>query len=256
MLETLGIVDACFESSAELSRITRQVGGKSVLEWVVRRATEAQQLDGVIVLARDASQKETIKRHVPLDVPLYATSADDVLGCWAETTAEFPCRAVVRIPPFSPLLDPTLLDRLVVEASAHRAEASDYIGFMLKCGKPATLSASPVFGEWFRSKAIHKAARSARGKKYRNDPTLYILSRPKQFRLMWLPCPTEIDREDVRLTLEGDEDREHIEVIFDVLGPDCDWHRVVELLDCSPSLRKQMADLNRKKAAENVAEKR
>lgn len=238
MLDTLGIVDVCFESNAELSRVTRQVGGKSVLEWVVRRATEAQQFDGVIVLARNAAQKEHLKRHVPLDVPLYAATADDVLSCWAETLAEFPCRAAVRIPPFSPLIDPTLLDRLVVEASSRRSEKPDYIGFMLKCGKPATFSASPVFGEWFLPRAIHKAARSAKGK-YRHDPTLYIISRPKQFRLEWLPCPTEIDRDDVRLTLEGDEDREHIEVIFDVLGPDCDWHRIIELLDCSPSLRKK-----------------
>ena len=50
MLKTLGIVDACYRSRAVRSKAARKLGGKSVLEWVVRRATDCQRLDGVIVV--------------------------------------------------------------------------------------------------------------------------------------------------------------------------------------------------------------
>lgn len=244
MLSTLGVIDACFDEEAQRRRAARRVSGKAVLEWVVRRATEAQQLDGVIVLSRECPENRALLPLIPPDVPVFFGKQADVLGCWMAALAEYPCRSAVRIETSSPLLDPTLVDRLVSEANARVAGTVDYLGFMQRNGKPAHLSCAPLCGEWFTSEALRRAARQARGRKQRSDPTVYMLSQPQRFRLEWIPLPDAIDRDDFRLTLENEDDREHIEVIFDVLGPDCDWRRISELLDRCPVLRRDMATQN------------
>ncbi|MDZ7617457.1 MAG: hypothetical protein U1E05_10655, partial [Patescibacteria group bacterium] len=80
----------------------------------------------------------------------------------------------------------------------------------------------------------------------RKHVTRYIYSHPERFQLRLIPAPREIDRDDVRLTLSGDEDWEHTLAIYDALGPEgLDWQRIALLLDHQPGLRHRMAALNR-----------
>ena len=68
----------------------------------------------------------------------------------------------------------------------------------------------------------------------------------KNFKLRLLPAPAEIDRDDVRLTIDSDEDWDHALTIFEALGPESlDWQRIARLLSHQPALRSRMAALNR-----------
>ncbi len=61
-----------------------------------------------------------------------------------------------------------------------------------------------------------------------------------------IPVPQELDRDDVRLTIGGEEDWEHAQTIFEALGPEqLDYLRIAQLLDHQPALRKRMEALNR-----------
>jgi spore coat polysaccharide biosynthesis protein SpsF (cytidylyltransferase family) len=63
--------------------------------------------------------------------------------------------------------------------------------------------------------------------------------------LRLIPVPRELDRDDVRLRIDGEEDWEHTQTIFEALGPEhLDYHRVAHLLDHQPALRQRMAALN------------
>jgi hypothetical protein len=83
MLGTLGIVQLYLAHlPAEQVRRTeqflrRQLLGKTLLEWIVRRATEAQRLDGVIVLAGPGEAEARLAALVPADVPVYFSDAAD-----------------------------------------------------------------------------------------------------------------------------------------------------------------------------------
>ena len=50
MLRNLGMVQACFQSPRFRCNAMRRLGGRSLLEWVIRRATDSMRLDGVIVV--------------------------------------------------------------------------------------------------------------------------------------------------------------------------------------------------------------
>ncbi len=76
--------------------------------------------------------------------------------------------------------------------------------------------------------------------------TAYFHAHPEKFSLRLIPVPPELDRDDVRLTIGGEEDWEHAQTIFEALGPEqLDYLRIAQLLDHQPALRKRMEALNR-----------
>jgi len=244
MMRTLGIVEACCPAGSAPPKAARKIGGKSVLEWVVRRVTDCQQLDGVIVVTRDSPEHRYVMDLVPLDVPLFVGPHPDALGCLTAALEKYPAESAVRIDAGCLFIDPMLVDRLVI--TAWQQPEYDYVSYRSRDGRPAVLSPVGIYGEWFRAAALFQADRRARSKADRWNPTRYIYSRPDKFRVYLLPAPPQVDREDLRLRVDVEEDWEHALTIFDALGPEeLDWRRIASLLDHQPAMRKRMAALNR-----------
>ncbi|MDY0170081.1 MAG: NTP transferase domain-containing protein [Thermoguttaceae bacterium] len=244
MLETLGIVQACHTLQEPTYHLKRRLGGRPLLEWVIRRVTDSIRLDGVIVVACDAAEHRFVADLVPMDVPVFFGNHTDPLERFARALEEYPAKAIVRVRGDNPFIDPALIDRLIRTAEEH--PECDYVSYVSADGRPAILSPVGVYAEWVRVGALRKAARAAKNPADRAHVTRYIYSHPEKFRVRLIPAPPEIDRDDVRLTVDGEEDWEHALAIFDALGPDClDWQRIAVLLDHQPRLRSRMAALNR-----------
>jgi spore coat polysaccharide biosynthesis protein SpsF len=242
MLNNLGIVQACFRSSHFRGNALRKLGGRSLLEWVTRRVTDSMRLDGVIV-ACDAEDHDVIRRLVPSDVPVFSGGNGDALSRLAKSLEQYPAENVVCIRGDNVFIDPVLIDRLVTAAEA--SPNCDYVSYHSRDGQPAILSPVNVYAEWFRAGALRKADRSARGEVDREHVTRYFFAHPEKFDLRLIPAPSEIDREDVRLTVDIEEDWEHVLAIIEALGPEpLDWQRIARLLDHQPALRSRMAALN------------
>ena len=70
---------------------------------------------------------------------------------------------------------------------------------------------------------------------------------PEIFHLRLIPIPTQLDRKDLRLTVDMGEEWDHIQEIFDTLGAKClDWQHVNRLLDGHPRMLARMAALRLK----------
>ncbi len=244
MLKTLGIVQACYSSPRFRGMVNRRLGGQSLLGWVVRRVTDSALLDGVIVVAHDSAEQRSIAELVPLDVPVFVGTQPDALHRFAQALEEYPAEAVVRVRADNPFIDPGLIDRLVTTAESD--STSDYVSYCSRDGRPAILSPVGIYAEWFRGSVLHRAARSSRDSDDREHVTRYIYSRPEKFNVRLIPAPAEIDRDDIRLMVDMEEDWDHTLEIFDALGPESlDWQRIADLLDHQPALRRRMAALNR-----------
>ena len=247
MLTTLGVIQACFPDAMVRAKVSRRVRGRTILERVVRRVTDSERLGGVIVVTDNSPENAFVLHNVPLDVPVYAGQQPDALGRFAGALDKFPAESVVRVRGENPFIDPGLIDRLVTVAEAHGE--CDYIGYCSRDGRPAILSPVGVYAEWFRTSALRRAARSATIPAERRDVTRYIYSHPEKFTIRLIPAPSQIDREDVRLTVDIPEDWDHAVAILEALGSEeFDWQRITDLLDQQPTLRKRMADLNREYA--------
>lgn len=251
MLKTLGVVEARPRESADLAAgpigdlAARKLGAQSLLEWIVRRATESQRLTGVVVLTPEGPESALISALVPPDIPVMIRPERDPLARFAGVLESYSVDAVVRIRDDSPFLDPVLIDRLI--ATADTNPRCDYISYSSRGGQPAILSSVGVYAEWFRVRAIRRAAAKATDPADRNDVTRYLYSHPEEFNLRLIPAPVELDRDDVRLQVNFDEDWENARAIFDALGPEgLEWQRIAGFLDQQPRLRERMAELNRR----------
>ena len=244
MLKNLGIVQACFHSPRFRGNAMRKLGGRSLFEWVIRRVTDAMRLDGVIVVASETEDREAVSRLVPRDVPVFFGQGNDALAHFAKALEQYQAEAVVRVCGDNLFIDPGLIDRLVTTAESH--PNCDYVSYSLRDGQPAILSPVSVYAEWFRTTALRKASRLARSDLDREHVSRYIYSHPEKFQLRLIPAPAEIDREDMRLTVDIEEDWDHALAIYEALGPErLDWQRIASLLDHQPALRSRMAVLNR-----------
>ncbi len=259
MLNSLGIVEVTTPSLEErrAGNPTRnpvvlaqsRFAGTSLFEWIVRRVTEAQRLDGVIALF-DRTVAAQIGHLVPADVPLFSCSQPEPLDRIVAAIDKFPTRAVVRVGVRTPFVDPDLIDRLI--NSAEQNADCDYVSYRSHDGQPLTISHLGLFAEWCRSAALRRAQRIAKRHPTQQQITQFFTGHPEFFQMRFLQVPQALDRDDVRLTLSGQIDWEHAEEIYEALGAEgLNWQRIAELLDHQPALRERMADLNRAEVTAN-----
>lgn len=244
MLNTLGVVQVRASLSDASLKVSRKLGGKSLLEWVVRRVTDCLRLDGVVVVSASHDEQEQIAQLAPPDVPVFRGQAKDPLARLVAAIDEREARHVVRVCTDNPFVDPVLIDRLVTTADAH--PDCDYISYCSADGRPAILKHLGVLAEWCSASALRRANREARQTRDRENATSFLYAHPEHFNVRLIPLPAELDRDDLRLRVDHEEDWEHMQVICEALGHDeWDWQRVAELLDSQPALRRRMAMLNR-----------
>ena len=247
MLKNLGVVQACFHQPRFRCNASRRLGGRSILEWVIRRVTDSIRLDGVIVVAPAGEESESLAHLVPSDVPVFLGDEKDPLGRLCKALEKYEAENVVRIRGDNLFIDSGMIDRLVATAEEH--PSCDYVSYCSRDGRPAILSPVGIYAEWFRAKALREADRIARDEYARERVTHCIYSHPERFNLRLIPAPAEIDREDVRLLVDIEEDWDHAQTLFDALGPELlDWQRIASLLDHQPAMRGRMAELNREYA--------
>ena len=246
MLNTLGIVQVRADQLSAGWKSWRGFGGKSLVEWIVRRVTESQRLDGVIVVAA-ADQRADLATMVPTDVPLFTSSRPDALGQFADALFHYSCVNVVRICLEHPFVDPVLIDRLITNAAT--APNFDYIGYCTGQGQPVVESMLGCCAELCKSKAVRIADREATDAADRHNVTRYIYRHLERFQISLLPLPSELDRTDIRLALGEHEDWEHLSDICDSLGEEPDYRDIADFLANHPRMRDRMAELNAEHSA-------
>jgi spore coat polysaccharide biosynthesis protein SpsF len=243
MSKTIAIVQASRENRSPDPKIFRKVGGKTLLELLIRRATECQHIDGVVVILAGVLEDDLIRELVPSDVPLIEAHQTDSLSQVLMAAHDQRADAIVRICADNPFVDPALVDRLIITADEH--PSCDYIGYCRADGRPAILSPMGVYAEWCTTAALELAHEQATHAADRADATRYIYSHPKKFQVRLIPAPAGLDRDDFRLKLDHEDDWDHAQVIFETLGADeFDWQQISGLLNAQPDLRRKMAVLN------------
>ena len=248
MLKTLGVVEV--HAAAGHPPVTRRLGNCSLVEWVVRRVSESQLLDGVLVILDDEPAQRDAARLLPPHVKQATRRGSDPLASLATAAREAQADAIVHVDVNQPFIDPEFIDRLVTTAgqvtSAGQAQGIDYISYCRRDGRPAMLSQIGVLGQWCRVESIERAHREATDASDRQDPLAFVRRHPELFPMRLIPVPAALDREDMRLVIDGEEDWERTELILDALGADrLDWQRITGLLEQQPKIRERMALLNR-----------
>jgi len=222
------VIQARAGSTRLPGKVLADLGGRPVLEWVVRAARAATRVDEVIVATSTLAGDDAVADlATSLGVPVVRGSEDDVLSRFVAALDAHPADAVVRLTADCPLLDPTLIDAVAGAWAA--APAHDYVSTVLVRCLPRGLDVELVSAQ-----ALRVVDRMATGHD-RVHVTSALYADPSAYRLLGL-CVTPA-ADDLRVTLDTPEDLVLLRALVAVL-PDAPppWRDVVSTLRARPDL--------------------
>jgi spore coat polysaccharide biosynthesis protein SpsF len=222
------VIQARTGSTRLPGKVLQDLGGHPVLEWVVRAAKAATQIDTVIVATSTLAGDDVVADLAEsLGVPVVRGSEDDVLSRYVAALDAYPADAIVRLTADCPLLDPTLID--AVAGAWAGSPTHDYVSTLVSRCLPRGLDVELVTAQALR--AVDRMAVDHD----RVHVTSLLYAQPTAYRLLGV-CVTP-PANDLRVTLDTQEDLALLRALVAEL-PDAPpaWNDVVAVLRSRPDL--------------------
>lgn len=207
-------------------KVLADLGGRSVLEWVLARVGAARELGRVVVATSDDPSDDPVAQAAaPLGASVVRGPLADVLGRYAIAARELGSEGIVRVTADCPLIDPAVVDEVV---EAWREGGAAYVSNVIE---PRTYPVG-MDTEVVDADALLVADAEAREPYDREHVTPFVRSRPERFaqRAVRLSEP----RPDVRLTLDTPEDLERLRDVVAATGPSAALAELVAAADARP----------------------
>ena len=227
-MRIIAVIQARAGSTRLPAKVVADLGGRPVLEWVVRAARAASRVDEVVVATSTLAEDDMVADlALSLGVAVVRGSEDDVLSRFVAALDAHPADALVRLTADCPLLDPTLIDAIAGAWAA--APTHDYISTVLVRSLPRGMDVELVTAQ-----ALRAVDRMATGHD-RVHVTSAVYADPTAYRLLGL-CVTP-PANDLRVTLDTPADLVLLRALVAEL-PDAPpaWRDVVALLRARPDL--------------------
>jgi spore coat polysaccharide biosynthesis protein SpsF len=237
------VVQARMGSRRLPGKVLADVGGRSMLARVVRRAGRASRVDALVVATTDQPGDDAIVAECErLKVAVFRGDEDDVLDRYHGAAAAHDAAVVVRVTADCPFIAPDVLD--LVLAARERA-GSDYASNTLRRTYPRGLDT-----EVMTSEALGRACRDAGKPHQRAHVTPYLYENPALFRLVSVENARDLSGH--RWTVDTAEDLALARALYARVGNDDEvaWEKLAAIVEAEPAL----ASLNRGVTQKGVAE--
>ncbi len=229
-MRIVAIVQAQMTSPRLPGKALADVSGRPILDWVIRRISDAKVLDEVVVATGDTSADDPVaERCQALGVRCIRGDDADVLARFLLAAQGARADVIVRVTADSPFTDPEIIDLVARRFAEEKAE---YASNALVASFPKGLGV-----EVFSRKALEASAKDAKAPEERADVTAFMKRHPERFRHLSVPAENPHPKE--RWTVEAAEDLELMRAIVSRL-PNRDefgWRDILAVLDREPQLR-------------------
>ena len=206
-----------------------------MIDWVVGRAGRIPELDETVVATSVLEQERPLVEHLQAqNVTVARGPEEDVLARFVQAAEIEDADAVVRLTADCPLLMPEESGKVV---QAFKRRECDYASNIIERTYPRGLDT-----EMISTEALQKTDRKATSSADREHVTRYVRRRPEEFRQCSVAA--EIDRSDLRWTVDEEADLELVRQIYEALGEqamDADYEDVLALFEERPG----WTDINR-----------
>lgn len=237
MVNTVAIVQARMTSTRLPGKVLMDICGKPALAHVIERLKRVPEIDAIVVATTTGHRDDAVHALArDLGVDGFRGDETDVLGRFAGAARAARADIVVRVTGDCPLLDPSVVGRVIAERANSGA---DYASNTLRRGYPIGMDA-----EAFLATALHAADQEALAEDEREHVTPFVYRHGERFHLENVAAPPDLKRPDLRLTLDTAEDLDLIRAVFDALypqNPTFTLADVLALIDARPEL----AEINR-----------
>ncbi|MBB4748292.1 cytidylyltransferase domain-containing protein [Actinoplanes lobatus] len=207
-MTTLGIIQARMGSTRLPGKVLRHLGGRTVLDRVVRAARESGVLDDLVVATTVEPDDDAVAAEcAAIGVDCYRGPVDDVLTRFLGVLETRSAEHVMRFTADCPLLDPRLVARAY---RVFEAAGADYLTTSITRTLPRGLDVEVVRAAVL--KEIDKLAYDH----HRTHVTSYVYTHPAEFDVIGLTVLPDLSH--LRLTLDTEDDWRLIEAIVDHFG--------------------------------------
>lgn len=237
------IVQARMGSTRLPGKIFLKLSGKPVLEHVVSRLQLAKRLDAIVVAAPVSPENDRIERFIKTrfpDIMVYRGSERDVLDRYYRAAKVATADIVVRVTSDCPLIDPNLVDRVVVALQQDVDYASNTF--------PTRTYPRGMDTEVIRMNALARLWCKATSADDREHVTLYLRMHPHLFSVASVKNPTDFSR--YRLTIDEPLDFQFLTSLYRYFraGSIPYLRNVMTILKAHPELAKINMEVKQKHA--------
>ena len=195
-----------------------------MLQRLLERLAQVGAVDGVMVATSSEPSDDVIEDLcASLGVACHRGSESDVLARYEAAAREASADIVIRVTADCPLLDPTLVDRVV---NLHRTGGYDFTSNMLPPTWPYGMAA-----EVMSASVLREAAAEAVDPDEREHVTPFIYRRPERYRIGNLS--SAIDLSGHRWTVDTPEDYELVRLLFGEVQSLHPRFTIVQLLEAT-----------------------
>lgn len=212
-MKFLVIIQARCGSTRLPSKVLKEIGGRTALELMLERVSNAKRIDEVLVATTLNTEDIPIVNLVSgMGYRVFAGSSEDVLDRFYQAARLISPQYVIRLTADCPLFDWRILDEAIDELK----EESDDL-----CSYTETFPDGEDL-EIIRFSVLEDMWRNAHLASEREHVTLYVKKHPEIYRLQNYECKLGNLR-DERWTLDEPEDLEFIREIYNHFSPRIDF---------------------------------
>ena len=203
----------------------RRFGRHALLEWSLRRLSEAALLDHIAIVGPKALEGEVLRCSLQgaLWVPCDSVCAIERSELVADMLH---AKWLVYTSPKCPFVDEILLDRMIGAGWKH--PDADYVGYFSPSNPEFSLSSLGLVGELCHRRTLERLLASSRQATDHRTVPARVRGGADIFNCRLLPLPTALDNKDLRFSLESAADWEHVDALLELSDDDSDYRRLAE----------------------------
>jgi len=192
----------------------------------------------ILATTNNSSDDALFEIAQKMNVKVFRGDEQDVLKRFIDSADKFTADVIVRICADNPFLQAESIKELLNHFDASKM---DYLSFRMKDGTPVIKSHLGMYAEIVSLGALKKAAQLTTDKTYQEHVTNFIYSHPDIFDVEFLSLPDYIGgRNDVRLTIDTEQDFYLVQEIYCEIAPNCDVQSIMNSIDLNAARIERM----------------
>ena len=197
--KVVAIIQARMGSTRLPGKVLKKILNKPMLQYVIDQVKCATCIDDLVVATTTNSKDEQIVEFCKnASVNCFRGSEDNVLSRYYHAAKKYSADCVVRVCSDSPLIDPSVIDR-VVKIFTEDGANYDYVSNTLNQTYPLGMNV-----EVFSLEALEKSFLNHAGEYQREHVTPYIYQNTNLFKIF--KEQLEVDYSHLRLTVDEKQD--------------------------------------------------
>ncbi len=235
-MKPIAIIQARLTSTRLPGKVLKDLAGRTVLHYVVRRCQLSRLLAGVVLATTNEPADDCLCDSAKsLGIEVFRGSREDVLDRYLNAARRCGADPIIRITSDCPLIEPALIDAVIESFERTQAEFIYTDGFPRGTGDAELLPFAALEKTWNATRPDEAY--------YREHVVTYPWRHPDEFRPHVVEAPPEIRKLDYRLCVDEADDLEVIRRICEHFAPRINFTlaEIIEFLGQNP----QVAAINR-----------